>query len=540
MANIKDLSIVEHNEDVTKPLPAAGDHVMGTVRMTRDNEVYLIPIPTADPQAHVLLDPLNLPMWRKILIVTLLSTFSAISLSLISGFGGLLGFYAEEYADAGINNADITGLMTYPSAFMGAANLIAIPMSLAIGRRPVMLFSTILLVVGSVLCACAKNYRQHLAFRFILGLAAGQSEALVGMITQEIHFLHERGRALMIQSAIQIVFSTVYVIFASPIAGAIGPSNWYYLAAGLSGVQFILALIFLPETKYKRPLSAYQHGSLHEWHMGSEEEEELPPVTQSERAPLDFERYSPRTWRSDLRLLSASPEWDQAIAALKSIIALFLFPNVFWAFCLAGATLGINIAIGTAYNKVVTSPPYNWPSSSASYANTGQIFVSLIGFPLFGYGSDKFVSWRAKHNKGVHEPETRLVVLILPISIGILSCILFGEAGSHPDRFSWFAVVFANAGYYFTFIGSYIASATYLLDAYPGKAGPIFVIICALRGFIGFGTSFGMDQFIETAGYDGAFGGYAGVTAGCGAAGVVVYLFGKRIRAFTGKWAAPK
>ena len=95
---------------------------------------------------------------------------------------------------------------------------------------------------------------------------------------------------------------------------------------------------------------------------------------------------------------------------------------------MSGLTLGVNIAVGTAYNTVITSPPYNWPNSSASYVNAGQIMVSLIGLPLFGYGSDKLVKWRADRNGGVHEPETRLILLIIPICVGVLSCMLFGQA----------------------------------------------------------------------------------------------------------------
>ena len=58
------------------------------------------------------------------------------------------------------------------------------PFALGVGRRVIILTSTIVLVIGAVLCATAKTYEVHLAARCIVGLAAGQSEALVPMITQ--------------------------------------------------------------------------------------------------------------------------------------------------------------------------------------------------------------------------------------------------------------------------------------------------------------------------------------------------------------------
>lgn len=66
----------------------------------------------------------------------------------------------------------------------GVGNLIGMPVAIAIGRRPVLLAATALMLASAGLCAGATNYDWHLAARMILGLAAGQSEALVPMITQ--------------------------------------------------------------------------------------------------------------------------------------------------------------------------------------------------------------------------------------------------------------------------------------------------------------------------------------------------------------------
>lgn len=43
---------------------------------------------------------------------------STIGLALVSGFGGLLGFYIPDYAAAGKTYADITALMTFPTLTM--------------------------------------------------------------------------------------------------------------------------------------------------------------------------------------------------------------------------------------------------------------------------------------------------------------------------------------------------------------------------------------------------------------------------------------
>lgn len=50
---------VDHDHDT---------HVMGTVKYTTGENQYLVPSPTTDPQ-----DPRNLPRWRKVIYVVLLS-----------------------------------------------------------------------------------------------------------------------------------------------------------------------------------------------------------------------------------------------------------------------------------------------------------------------------------------------------------------------------------------------------------------------------------------------------------------------------------
>ena len=66
----------------------------------------------------------------------------------------------------------------------GIGNLIGMPLAISVGRRIVMLVSTAILAVGAILCATEKSYEWHFGARILVGLAAGQSESIVPMITQ--------------------------------------------------------------------------------------------------------------------------------------------------------------------------------------------------------------------------------------------------------------------------------------------------------------------------------------------------------------------
>lgn len=63
------------------------------------------------------------------------------------------------------------------------------PLAIAVGRRIVLLVATAIMLASAILCAFATNFDWHLGARMLLGFAAGQSEALVPMITQVCHLL---------------------------------------------------------------------------------------------------------------------------------------------------------------------------------------------------------------------------------------------------------------------------------------------------------------------------------------------------------------
>lgn len=46
-----------------------------------------------------------------------------------------------------------------------------------------------------------------------------------------------------------------------------------------------------------------------------------------------------------------------------------------------GVTLGVNICLSMTYGRIVEAPPYNWPHSTTSYSNAGQIITSLVALP---------------------------------------------------------------------------------------------------------------------------------------------------------------
>ncbi|KAJ5404192.1 hypothetical protein N7509_004063 [Penicillium cosmopolitanum] len=469
----------------------------GTVTLLEGGEIILIPTPSPDPR-----DPLNLPNYQKWAIDIILGMFAVFSVLITSGMGPILTNIMAFYD----NDPRTTDLMTYPTLFMGIGNIIAMPLAMAIGRRPVFLASVLILTVGSIWCAASQSLDSHIAGRNILSLAAGQSEALCPLIIQEIHFVHERSSKLAWFSATQSIGTAALTIATAYIVNALG---W-------------------------RWCDAYE-GLVHIYHEG--EPVSVVRATQKTRVLIDNTRYKARTLSHSLKIFHGPADWSKAITCGKQMAQCLLFPNILWVILLNSVALGIYVIVVTEFGTILSSPPYNYPSSALGLVQGGQIVVSFLLVPVLGYGGDQLTRWIAKHRNGVAEPEIRLIPMVLPVAALIISSVIFGRAGSSPYEWSPWAITITFNGIYFAFIGVILVGYTYSLDSYPERAAPILVLICAIRGLISFGISFGVTKFVTEQGYQGAFNICASITGAVAVLGLPVFLWGHKIRAITMKYA---
>jgi hypothetical protein len=378
------------------------------------------------------------------------------------------------------------------------------------------------------------------------------------IIVQELFFLHERARYQQYFSSVQTVISGTLIILSSYIAGTIGWRAWYYLFMGFTCCVLFVSTLFLVETKFPRPLVAYKGTTAEVGTKLASDAENLSEVdhamTTSDERIIDNVNFAPRTRLSDMHILVNKADWMEAVYCIKHMAQMFFFPNVLWAFTMNGVFLAVNIAMGLTYSNIL-SGSFGWADKVISVAQAGQIVVAFICVPLLGYGSDFTVKFMSRRNGGVYEPEFRLVALVIPLLLGVLFVVLYGQAAEFPQRFNWGAIVIplngckfphqfhrrpklTNCKDYFTFVGANISTITYFLDAYPTRGASSLVLLCAMRGVISFCLSYGTVDMYTKYGYDGAFGIFGGITALFGVLGVLMYIFGKKIRQFVSAWTA--
>ncbi|KAH7309984.1 major facilitator superfamily domain-containing protein [Rhexocercosporidium sp. MPI-PUGE-AT-0058] len=531
------------NDESITPNPIQ-DVAVGTTQLFSHNQIILVPRPTTDG-----LDPLNLPLWRKWAILILVSAYSSTAVLVATGLGSIFPIIQADYPG---QRARTNDLVTYPTLFMGLGNLISMPLALTVGRRPVFLVSLLLMSVSGLWCALSKSLESHIAGRDILALAAGQSEALAPLMIQEIFFLHERGRKLSWFISLQNVVTAGFAMATTYMVEAWGWRWWYGFFTAINVVLLLLSFLLVSETKYDRPetttsaaMDIVAAAVVFEEDAGTRDEksgnyahlEYLRVVTEEEYRKSGNYKPTPWNWRETLKLYTQKPRWSEILLFYKHCAQGVCIPSILWLLLLNGAFLGLYVFQASTFATVLLSPPYNFPFPALGYVQAAQVAVTAVFLPLLGYGGDFIIKHWSKRNKGVYEPEYRLIPLVIPSVVGIICAIMYGQAAANPFQYShWASVAVSYNATFFGFLGANIVGITYAIDSFPTRAGAFLVVICAGRGFISFGLSYATLPAISAIGYDGVMIAEASICAGLSVLGIAVYFFGRRIRQMADKW----
>lgn len=403
-------------------------------------------------------------------------------------------------------------LLTYPTLFMGIGNLISMPLAMAIGRRPVFLASMALLVASGIWCAFSKSLESHIAGRDIMALAAGQSEALVPLIVQEIHFLHEKGKKLSWFVAIENVAVSCFFIATQFLVASYGWRWWYGLFSIINAVLMVLSFIFVAETAFDR----------------------TGKVDAGEQKTLKSHSVTGGRWTDGLKLINITPRFDKIPTFYIRLVQGLGMPTILWVLCLNGIFLGLYVFAAATFAGILVGE-YHMSFTNLAFVQGAQIIDCIIFLPLLGYGGDALIKYMAKRNNSFYKPEYRLFPLIIPAIVAVISAIIFGRAAANPTWGHWYDIAITYTAIYFGFLGANLIGITYTVDSFPTRAGPLLVLVCAGRGIISFGLSYSVLPAVASLGYDGStlvFGVLCGAFA---AVGVPVYFFGPRLRKWSGK-----
>ncbi|KAF4636494.1 hypothetical protein G7Y89_g1585 [Cudoniella acicularis] len=599
--------------------------IEGTTQLYEDGRLNFIPMPTGDPK-----DPLNLPQWRKILILFSLCFFGAVSLSTQQIAGSLLPVFVLVYAGldphiltnpGGVSGGIPSGLPAFPSGtsigsglptnlppsstpsgfplptgtsissgfpagstptgipsgvsttgsasggipvgipsagstsgessnpldalaallalnpnaptlgevnrlasfpvlIIGLSNYVLVPLSIAIGRRPVICLCGLLAWTCTLWAGLSQSLESHLAARCIQALGAGAVESLIPLIAQDISFIHQRNRAIGVIWASQGVITLALGIGSSYIVANLSWRWLYFILAILTAASWLMLVAFVPETRWQRTSEEMRGFS-----------ENLRPGER--RTPIDPDRYGPRTLETELTFFTGIRAKD-ALLSFVEIVESIIFPGVAWIVLLNAVFIGVSLASSQTMTTVLLAPPYSWSFKYIGYSVVAIVIATVFVYLVGSWGADKVSNWITKRKGGVREPEVHLWSLIFPLFCGIFGCILFGVGGTYVYKVHWMAILSGAAFLNFAFLTINIIGSVYCIESYPKWAGPVLVNVAGFRNIIGFAFTYGVTDWVQARGYMGCFGIYAGAIGLLCLPMPFIWIHGKKLRRGSG------
>lgn len=162
-------------------------------------------------------------------------------------------------------------------------------------------------------------------------------------------------------------------------------------------------------------------------------------------------------------------------------------PAVIWSTLFLSITTAWFVVISFVISQIFSAPPYLLDTAQIGYMSAGPVVGGLLGSIVSGLLSDSLALSLAKRNKGIYEPEFRLVLLLpflVTACIGFFCFGHFAEKGYSPAVMS---VIWAVALASQQFMS--VSVAAYMIDAYSSISVEVFIIGMVVKNFLFFGLS---------------------------------------------------
>lgn len=346
-------------------------------------------------------------------------------------------------------------LATIPLLGNGIASYFLVPLSIAIGRRPVLLFAAICAWAGGLWAGFSTSLEMHLAARSVQGLGVGAVEALIPLIVQDMVFIHQRNRAMSV-----VVSSQGIIIIALGIAAPYVAANYtwrwlYFITSGLGILAWILLIVGLPETRWKRSKEELSGARVY-------------PIREGENRPdLDPDYYGNRTLWTEFGLFQFGLDFKGAGLSMLHTVRTTFFPAVLW--CVLANSVFVITNQATQQISSFALLAQGWQFQYTGLSVIPFFAAAIMVFILGGPVADKVSNSVSKWNGGAREAEHHLANLIFPFVSGVAGCFIFGTAGD--NNWHWGVLLTGSFLIIFGFLSTMTILNVFIVECYPMWAG---------------------------------------------------------------------
>ncbi|KAJ5912173.1 uncharacterized protein N7473_001476 [Penicillium subrubescens] len=514
------------------------------VRQSGASSNVLVPQPSQNQN-----DPLN---WNKYWKFT--TIFIAMASNVIMGIGPLA--LAPMFGDLmGAFNSDLAAVVQFTGVcilVLGFSNFFWVPIADTFGRRPVLIFSSVVCLASNIWRAKATTYGSFMGACVLNGFGAGPCETLCPQVITDIFFLHERGYYNTMYFALYFGSLMVGPIIAGSMALHVGWRSFWWLNVAMFVFIIIVGVFAFPETKWHRAhpdeIQKTQATVTSTVDSADAKEKEESPEGSSKNVQTHLEVQTPaveddamdpflhkgKPSKKQFHIYQPDAHWAKTLLlAFWVPWRLLAFPIVEYAAFVVSWSASCFLTANLTQSQAFGAPPYNWSSQSIGFTNFASLVGALLGLLTNGPLSD-WISMRATNkNRGIREPEMRLPTLIPYVIISILGNFII--AFGYEYHWDWRIIViigYTCAGIQVTALPA-IAS-TYAVDSYKPVVGSVFIAITVNKNLWGYGFSKFITAWTEESGYIPAIMLNMCLTVLWCSFGILFYFYGKNCR----KWTA--
>jgi len=334
-----------------------------------------------------------------------------------------------------------------------AGPIVIAPLSEMYGRMPVYHTTNIVFVIFSIACALSKNIGMLIAFRFLAGFAGSAAITMGGGTIGDCFRQEERGGAMAIWSLGPLMGPVIGPIAGGFISESIGWRWVFWIISMASGVVAISFVLFLRETY-------------------------APAILRRKTKRLIME-----TGNISLRPAGTTGEpprqlWAKALVRPMKMLVLSPIIGLLSLYC--AICYGYLYLLFTTITGVFEGD-YGFSSGVVGLTYIGIGVGMFSGTVIVGATSDRLLKKKAAG--GEMKPEYRLPFMI-PGAFAIpMGLFIYGWTAQY--HVFWFVPIFGTAFVGFGLIGIFMATNTYLVDAFQRHAASALAANAILRSLFG-------------------------------------------------------
>ncbi|EON66743.1 hypothetical protein W97_05989 [Coniosporium apollinis CBS 100218] len=497
--------------------------------------IILVPQPSDDPN-----DPLNWPLWKRDVILVVLSLLSVIASTLSPLLAATTLNLSLHFERSFTDMALLTG---YHLLGVGIAGLLFVPQARVWGKRHLYILGTVVLIFSSAWGgATGKNYNSLLWARIFQGVGLAPFEALVNASVGDLYFVHERGKRMALSNLALFGGAFCTPVVVGKMASTLGWDWTFYFVAIFSAVFLPAVIFFVPETAYRREANSdtdiraattgaprslpSTNGSLENGNGDSEINPLRDGAVASPPAKVSFAQ--------SLMPFNGRKTDENFWELLFRPFPLFFHPGILWACLIQGTLIGWTVMIGIVLAAIMLGPPLFFDEVDTGYMYAGAFIGAFLGFILAGIMADWIPNLMTRRNRGIYEPEFRMVLVIPQLILGCAGLYGFGITSANTAKYGWFWPDFFFSLEVMGMVLGAVASALYIVDAHRDIAVEAFTCLLVFKNIFSFGLTWSSYDWLVAYGIKPIFNAVASVQLVICLLTVPMYVFGKRNRSF---WA---